>query len=51
MYSLLSGDGTDWRSKEASEATAKITGGSLDYLIANGARLPEDSHFIGFVEQ
>lgn len=36
--------------KEASNATAKITGGSLDYLIANGARLPEESGFFGFGE-
>lgn len=36
--------------KEASEATAKITGGRLDYLIANGARLPEESGFVGFGE-
>ncbi|KAK2613114.1 hypothetical protein N8I77_000043 [Diaporthe amygdali] len=34
--------------KEASEATAKITGGSLDYLIANGALLPTDSNYVGF---
>lgn len=36
--------------KEASDATAKITGGRLDYLIANGARLPEESGFVGFGE-
>jgi len=34
----------------ASAATANITGGSLDYLIANGARLPGDSGFVGFAE-
>lgn len=36
--------------KKASEATAEITGGSLDYLIANGARLPEGSSYVGFGE-
>lgn len=36
--------------KKARETTAKITGGSLDYLIANGARLPEGSSFVGFGE-
>lgn len=34
--------------KKASKATAEITGGGLDYLIANGARLPEGSSFVGF---
>ncbi|RDW73580.1 hypothetical protein BP6252_07487 [Coleophoma cylindrospora] len=38
------------RSNKASEATARITGGSIDYLIANGARLPEGSSFVGFGE-
>ncbi|KAG8164530.1 hypothetical protein KVR01_006448 [Diaporthe batatas] len=36
--------------KEASITTAKITGGSLDYLIANGARMPQESAFVGFGE-
>ncbi|KAI0121946.1 NAD(P)-binding protein [Daldinia grandis] len=37
---ILHGDLDDYKSlKKAAEDTAKITGGSLDYLIANGARL------------
>ncbi len=36
--------------QQASEATARITGGGLDYLIANGARLPEESSFLSFGE-
>ncbi|KAH8759775.1 short-chain dehydrogenase [Diaporthe sp. PMI_573] len=36
--------------EEARNATSRITGGSLDYLIANGARLPKDSGFVGFGE-
>ena len=38
------------RLQEASEATAKITGGGLDYLIASGARLPKESSFLTFGE-
>ncbi|KAK2767465.1 hypothetical protein FQN54_003621 [Arachnomyces sp. PD_36] len=35
--------------KKASEETARITGGSVDYLIANGARLPDPSAaYVGF---
>ncbi|RDL35889.1 Uncharacterized protein BP5553_06501 [Venustampulla echinocandica] len=39
-----------YRHRPASEATARITGGTLDYLIANGARLPEGSAFVSFGE-
>ncbi|KAK5089760.1 hypothetical protein LTR70_006602 [Exophiala xenobiotica] len=48
---IVQGDLDSYESlKKASEATASITGGSLDYLISNGARLPEDSNFVGFGE-
>ncbi|KAI1412747.1 NAD(P)-binding protein [Hypoxylon sp. FL1857] len=43
---ILHGDLTDYESlKKAADDTSKITGGSLDYLIANGAFLSKYSAF------
>ncbi|KAI0836890.1 NAD(P)-binding protein [Hypoxylon sp. FL0890] len=43
---ILQGDMIDYESlKKAAEDTSKITGGSLDYLIANAAFLPKYSAF------
>ncbi|KAI1136412.1 NAD(P)-binding protein [Hypoxylon sp. FL0543] len=43
---ILHGDLADYESlKKAAEDTSKITGGSLDYIIANGAFLPKYSAF------
>jgi len=48
---IIQGDLDSYESlKKASEATTRITGGSLDYLIANGARLSEGSAWVGFGE-
>ncbi|EXJ90068.1 hypothetical protein A1O3_03136 [Capronia epimyces CBS 606.96] len=45
---ILEGDLTDYESlKRAASATSKITGGSLDYLIANAASIPLWSYFDG----
>ncbi|KAI2780145.1 NAD(P)-binding protein [Daldinia loculata] len=46
---ILHGDLEDYKSlKKAAEDTAKITGGSLDYLIANGAFISGKSGFLTF---
>ncbi|KIW13320.1 hypothetical protein PV08_08508 [Exophiala spinifera] len=48
---ILHGDLDSYESlKKASEDTAKITGGGLDYLIHNGARLSDDSAFFNFTQ-
>jgi NAD(P)-dependent dehydrogenase (short-subunit alcohol dehydrogenase family) len=49
---ILHGDLESYDSmKKAAEGVAKITGGSLDYLVGNGARLPEGSAYVGLSEQ
>lgn len=46
---IIQGDVTDYNSlKVAAEETAKITGGGLDYLIANGARVATYSGYLDF---
>jgi NAD(P)-dependent dehydrogenase (short-subunit alcohol dehydrogenase family) len=48
---IIQGDLDDYDSlKAAAEATAKITGGAIDYLIANGGRLALTGAFVGLGE-
>ncbi|KAI1805609.1 NAD(P)-binding protein [Daldinia bambusicola] len=48
---IVHGDLDDYESlKKAAEETAKITGGSLDYLIANGAYISYYSAFLGLFD-